>query len=197
MRKAIMIERDSAMHLLLSFYVCCILGTVLASVVIPGQMLSPPPYSLLEIGCMVVITLAGYCAQASLTFASKNVEGGLVCLVNSSDVIWAYFWHIFFFGEEAHWYSLMGAFLIVMSVVVIGLQKMHAHRRREPRIDSNTRDAAPTGPVPVVATSIPPIPEAKLELQPRGVGGEPRWIRVVSDASQKASVKSLPDMVLT
>eukprot|EP00471_Norrisiella_sphaerica_P004023 CAMPEP_0184485466 /NCGR_PEP_ID=MMETSP0113_2-20130426/7069_1 /TAXON_ID=91329 /ORGANISM="Norrisiella sphaerica, Strain BC52" /LENGTH=594 /DNA_ID=CAMNT_0026866923 /DNA_START=160 /DNA_END=1944 /DNA_ORIENTATION=+ len=123
MRKAVA-QQECSLQLLFSFCTFSAVFSVMAAYTIPGQSLSLPVKPV-EWICIGVVTTAGYVVQSSLIYASKYIEGGVVSLVASSDVIWAFIWQVFFFGSETHWFAYLGATLIVSSVFVVGMHKLY------------------------------------------------------------------------
>ncbi|XP_055607778.1 solute carrier family 35 member G1-like [Uranotaenia lowii] len=74
---------------------------------------------------MLVIALAlfSFGGQILLTLALQYEQAGPVAIARSADIVFAFIWQIMFFKETPNVYSVLGALLVVSSVVLSGMRK--------------------------------------------------------------------------
>lgn len=72
---------------------------------------------------VVALGVTSFSGQMLLTIASQLEEAGLVAMARTVDVVFAFAWQILFFGEVPNVFSLIGALLVTLSVMLIGLRK--------------------------------------------------------------------------
>jgi drug/metabolite transporter (DMT)-like permease len=72
---------------------------------------------------VVALALFSFGGQILLTLALQFEEAGPVAIARSADIVFAFIWQIMFFKEVPNRYSVMGAILVVSSVVLSGLRK--------------------------------------------------------------------------
>lgn len=61
-------------------------------------------------------------AHLSNFLSFKFGNAGLVATVKPADIVLAFVWQIFLFKQFPHYYSVIGAILIIFSVVSVGLR---------------------------------------------------------------------------
>lgn len=72
---------------------------------------------------VVALGVLSFSGQLFLTIAAQLEEAGLVAIARTVDVVFAFMWQIIFFGEIPNVFSILGAILVVTSVILIGLRK--------------------------------------------------------------------------
>lgn len=74
---------------------------------------------------LLVIALAifSFLGQILLTIALQIEQAGPVAIARSADIVFAFIWQVMFFKEVPNGYSIIGAFLVVCSVILTGLRK--------------------------------------------------------------------------
>ncbi|XP_076233908.1 solute carrier family 35 member G1 [Calliopsis andreniformis] len=74
-------------------------------------------------GKILLVALTGLCGQVLVTNALKIEGAGKVSVTRSLDIILAYIVQIYFFGDHPTTTSIIGAFLIIISVICMGFEK--------------------------------------------------------------------------
>lgn len=95
--------------------------TLLVSYFVFGQLCLPVCGS----DRLLVLALAifSFLGQILLTLALQLEQAGPVALARSSDIFFAFIWQMIFFKEAPNRYSLIGATLVIISVVLTALRK--------------------------------------------------------------------------
>ncbi|CAI6368773.1 unnamed protein product [Macrosiphum euphorbiae] len=81
------------------------------------------PKSGTEIILIVALGVFSFSASTLITIASQFEEAGLVAIARTVDVVFAFVWQIIFFDQVPCIFSIIGAVLVISSVVLIGLRK--------------------------------------------------------------------------
>ncbi|KXJ75801.1 solute carrier family 35 member G1 [Aedes albopictus] len=72
---------------------------------------------------VIALALFSFGGQILLTLALQFEQAGPVAIARSADIVFAFIWQIMFFKETPNVYSVLGALLVVSSVVLSGLRK--------------------------------------------------------------------------
>ncbi|XP_063368322.1 solute carrier family 35 member G1 [Cydia amplana] len=72
---------------------------------------------------VVCLALFSYLGQILLTMALQMEQAGPVAIARSADIVFAFLWQIMFFNEMPSKASVMGAVLVLSSVILVGLRK--------------------------------------------------------------------------
>lgn len=74
---------------------------------------------------LLVLALAvfSFGGQILLTLSLQLEQAGPVSIARTSDIVFAFIWQIMFFKEVPNMYSILGAILVVCSVLLSGLRK--------------------------------------------------------------------------
>lgn len=80
---------------------------------------------------VVILGIFSFLGQILLTLSLQIEQAGPVAIARCADIVFAFIWQILFFGETPTLYSLLGAFLVVSSVVLAGLKKWTLSLPRE------------------------------------------------------------------
>jgi len=72
---------------------------------------------------MVLLAIFSFAGQILLTMALQREQAGPVAIARSADVIFAFIWQMMFLNEIPGWMSLLGALLVVSSVLLTGMRK--------------------------------------------------------------------------
>ncbi|TMW49091.1 hypothetical protein DOY81_005825 [Sarcophaga bullata] len=83
---------------------------------------------------VVVLGIFSFLGQILLTLSLQMEQAGPVAIARCADIVFAFIWQIIFFGETPTFYSLLGAFLVVSSVVLAALKKWALSLPRESTI---------------------------------------------------------------
>lgn len=94
--------------------------TILVSYFVFGQLCLPCGSDRLLVLALAVFSFLG---QILLTLALQMEQAGPVALARSSDIFFAFVWQMIFFNETPTLYSLIGAALVILSVVLTALRK--------------------------------------------------------------------------
>eukprot|EP00466_Bigelowiella_natans_P011282 jgi/Bigna1/72114/fgenesh1_pg.18_\ len=84
---------------------------------------------------IVPLLLLGLCGHMLLNYAGRLAPAGPAALIRSSDVIYAYVWEYFIFGEDVNWITLLGAGGIVVGISLIAYSKYLKGRQPDPSSD--------------------------------------------------------------
>ncbi|KZC06361.1 PREDICTED: solute carrier family 35 member G1-like [Dufourea novaeangliae] len=72
---------------------------------------------------ILLVAFTGLCGQILVTNALKIEGAGKVSVTRSLDIILAYVVQVYFFGDHPSSTSIVGAFLVVISVICMGFEK--------------------------------------------------------------------------
>lgn len=72
---------------------------------------------------IVALALFSFGGQILLTLALQLEQAGPVSIARSSDIVFAFIWQVMFFDEIPNRYSVIGAILVMSSVVLTGVRK--------------------------------------------------------------------------
>lgn len=72
---------------------------------------------------IVALALFSFSGQILLTLALQLEQAGPVAIARSSDIVFAFIWQVLFFNEAPNRYSIIGAVLVLSSVLLTGLRK--------------------------------------------------------------------------
>ncbi|XP_053695866.1 solute carrier family 35 member G1 [Sabethes cyaneus] len=72
---------------------------------------------------VIALALFSFGGQILLTLALQYEQAGPVAIARSADIVFAFIWQIMFFREAPNVYSVLGALLVVSSVVLSGMRK--------------------------------------------------------------------------
>lgn len=72
---------------------------------------------------IVALALFSFGGQILLTLALQMEQAGPVAIARSSDIVFAFIWQVLFFNEIPNRFSIIGAILVMSSVLVTGLRK--------------------------------------------------------------------------
>lgn len=81
------------------------------------------PIDYITWGKILLVAFTGLCGQVLVTNALKVEGAGKVSVTRSLDIILAYIIQIYFFGDHPTSTSIIGAFLIIVSVICMGFEK--------------------------------------------------------------------------
>lgn len=84
---------------------------------------------------VIILGIFSFLGQILLTLSLQLEQAGPVAIARCADIVFAFIWQIIFFGERPSRYSLVGALLVVSSVVLTALRKWALSLPR----DSNAR----------------------------------------------------------
>lgn len=80
---------------------------------------------------VVVLGLFSFLGQILLTMSLQMEQAGPVAVARCADIVFAFIWQTIFFEETPKGYSLLGALLVVSSVVLIAFKKWALSLPRE------------------------------------------------------------------
>lgn len=72
---------------------------------------------------VVALALFSFLGQILLTLSLQMEQAGPVAIARSADIVFAFIWQVLFFKEIPNVYSVLGAILVVSSVVLTGARK--------------------------------------------------------------------------
>uniref|UniRef100_A0A336LKJ9 CSON010522 protein n=1 Tax=Culicoides sonorensis TaxID=179676 RepID=A0A336LKJ9_CULSO len=72
---------------------------------------------------IIALGLFSFAGQILLTLALQIEQAGPVSIARASDIVFAFIWQVIFFHEIPTIYSLIGAFLVSVAVILSGLRK--------------------------------------------------------------------------
>ncbi|CAF4885118.1 solute carrier family 35 member G1 [Pieris napi] len=72
---------------------------------------------------VVCLALFSYLGQILLTMSLQMEQAGPVAIARSADIVFAFLWQVMFFDEIPSKYSVCGAVLVLLSVLLVGLRK--------------------------------------------------------------------------
>lgn len=80
---------------------------------------------------VVVLGIFSFLGQILLTLSLQMEQAGPVAIARCADIVFAFIWEIMFFGETPTGFSLLGALLVVSSVILTALKKWALSLPRE------------------------------------------------------------------
>ncbi|XP_053947798.1 solute carrier family 35 member G1 [Anastrepha obliqua] len=80
---------------------------------------------------VVVLGIFSFLGQILLTLSLQIEQAGPVAIARCADIVFAFIWQIMFFGETPTGFSLLGALLVVSSVILTALKKWALSLPRE------------------------------------------------------------------
>lgn len=72
---------------------------------------------------VLCLALFSFLGQILLTISLQIEQAGPVSIARSADIVFAFIWQVMFFKEVPNRYSIIGALLVVTSVMITGLRK--------------------------------------------------------------------------
>lgn len=81
------------------------------------------PYCGIERWLIVGLAVFSFLGQLLLTISLQIEQAGPIAIARSADIVFAFIWQVMFFKEVPNKYSIIGALLVVSSVVLTGLRK--------------------------------------------------------------------------
>lgn len=72
---------------------------------------------------VVCLALFSFSGQILLTMSLQLEQAGPIAVARSADIVFAFIWQIMFFNEVPNKYSILGAVLVLSSVLLVGLRK--------------------------------------------------------------------------
>ncbi|XP_061399578.1 solute carrier family 35 member G1 [Musca vetustissima] len=88
---------------------------------------------------VVVLGIFSFLGQILLTVSLQLEQAGPVAIARCADIVFAFIWQMMFFGETPTGYSLLGAFLVVSSVILTALKKWALSLPRESSVRKRLR----------------------------------------------------------
>lgn len=72
---------------------------------------------------VVCLALFSYLGQILLTMSLQMEQAGPVAIARSADIVFAFLWQVMFFNEIPSKFSILGAILVLSSVMLVGVRK--------------------------------------------------------------------------
>lgn len=88
---------------------------------------------------VVILGLFSFLGQILLTLSLQLEQAGPVAIARCADIVFAFVWQIMFFGETPTGYSLIGAMMVVSSVILTALKKWAMSLPRESTVRKRLR----------------------------------------------------------
>lgn len=88
---------------------------------------------------VVVLGIFSFLGQILLTLSLQIEQAGPVAIARCADIVFAFVWQMLFFGETPTAYSLVGAFMVIASVVLTALKKWASTLPRESSLRKRLR----------------------------------------------------------
>lgn len=88
---------------------------------------------------VVVLGILSFLGQILLTLSLQLEQAGPVAIARCADIVFAFIWQIAFFGETPTGFSLLGALLVVSSVILTALKKWAITLPRESTVRKRLR----------------------------------------------------------
>mmetsp|Transcript_31487 Transcript_31487/g.51150 ORF Transcript_31487/g.51150 Transcript_31487/m.51150 type:complete len:274 (+) Transcript_31487:736-1557(+) len=117
-------------EMLIGFNFVAVLSSATVMAIVPSQQFFMPPYHYGEIGVICIVAIAGMIVQAGLNYASRRVEGGIVAMMTTVDIVWAYLWQMLVFREAIDSISIFGSVLVMMAVAALSYYKVVTSRKQ-------------------------------------------------------------------
>lgn len=80
---------------------------------------------------IIALGLFSFIGQILLTISLQMEQAGLVAIARSADIVFAFVWQIIFFDETPNGYSIVGAVLVIFSVLLTAIKKWSLTLSRE------------------------------------------------------------------
>lgn len=80
---------------------------------------------------VIALAVFSFLGQILLTISLQIEQAGPVAIARSADIVFAFIWQVMFFKEVPNGYSVIGALLVISSVVLTGLRKWAISLPRE------------------------------------------------------------------
>lgn len=80
---------------------------------------------------VVLLGIFSFLGQILLTISLQLEQAGPIAIARCADIVFAFIWQMIFFGETPTIYSLVGALLVVSSVILTALRKWAISLPRE------------------------------------------------------------------
>jgi drug/metabolite transporter (DMT)-like permease len=126
MRKA---KNASQNAILLSYGVWCIIIGIIAAYIEPGTHLTLNFNEWESIILLIGLGLLAYCANSTMTYSAKRIEAGIASFIRSSDSVYSYIWEVLFFHTIPSLLTIVGACLILSSILLVSLLKFYQSRK--------------------------------------------------------------------
>eukprot|EP00469_Lotharella_globosa_P002332 CAMPEP_0167805890 /NCGR_PEP_ID=MMETSP0111_2-20121227/21468_1 /TAXON_ID=91324 /ORGANISM="Lotharella globosa, Strain CCCM811" /LENGTH=417 /DNA_ID=CAMNT_0007703171 /DNA_START=38 /DNA_END=1291 /DNA_ORIENTATION=+ len=110
--------------------ISAILGNTVTKMVVPTAQ---------EWLFIVPMCLIGTCAHLMLNYSGRLAPAGPSSLLRASDVLFAYLWEVFIFGEEVNAFTIVGAVLIMTGVGLVAYSK-YQHSGQSATVDDTEAD---------------------------------------------------------
>lgn len=81
------------------------------------------PCSFKERLYLLLLGIFSFCGQVLLTKALQYEQAGPVSICRTADIVFAFIWQVAFLGEIPNVYSVIGATMVTLSVLVMGVRK--------------------------------------------------------------------------
>lgn len=88
---------------------------------------------------VVALAVFSFLGQILLTLSLQLEQAGPVSIARSTDIVFAFVWQVLFFKEVPNRFSVIGALLVVSSVVLTGLRKWLINLPRESNVRKRFR----------------------------------------------------------
>lgn len=72
---------------------------------------------------VVCLALFSFSGQILLTMSLQLEQAGPIAIARSADIVFAFIWQVLFFNEVPNKFSILGAVLVLSSVLLVGLRK--------------------------------------------------------------------------
>lgn len=97
------------------------------------------PYCDSDRWMVIALGIFSFLGQILLTLSLQIEQAGPVAIARSADILFAFIWQIIFFKEIPNGYSIVGALLVVASVLLTALKKWSHTMPRESTIRKRLR----------------------------------------------------------
>lgn len=97
------------------------------------------PYCNSDRWLVVALGLFSFLGQILLTISLQLEEAGPVAIARSADIVFAFIWQVLFFREMPNGYSIIGAIIVTVSVILTGLKKWSQTLPRESMVRKRLR----------------------------------------------------------
>ncbi|OQV14418.1 putative Solute carrier family 35 member G1 [Hypsibius exemplaris] len=81
------------------------------------------PTDLQEISYIIGVGVLTLISQEALTRALRLESAGLISLLRTGDIVWAFVWQIALFHVVPHYFSIIGAIMVVVCVMFVSLRE--------------------------------------------------------------------------
>lgn len=97
------------------------------------------PYCNPDRWLVIALAIFSFLGQILLTISLQIEEAGPISIARSADIVFAFFWQILFFKETPNGYSIIGALIVTVSVLLTGLKKWSQTLPRESMVRKRLR----------------------------------------------------------